>query len=135
METLSREAYRSPFIPPAAGERDCLISRHDLEQLLRQSETEKERGYRNLAVALAVSGGLGVLSTVTSHFGELLSGGLGPVETLFLTLMIATTMASTALAVFFHRRLQRCGLSDLRPLDTHIRERLAAPPDDPRYWP
>ena len=34
--------------PPVRFERDCLVSREELEMLLRENETEKERGYRNL---------------------------------------------------------------------------------------
>ncbi len=34
---------------PAPVERDCVISRRDLEILLHGSETEKEKGYRDLA--------------------------------------------------------------------------------------
>ena len=52
----------------------------------RRSQQEREKGYRNLALAVAGGAGLGVLSTLASHFGDLLTVGLSPAETIFLVL-------------------------------------------------
>ncbi len=118
-------------------DRDCVISRLDLETLLAGTEAERERGYRNLFAGVAAIGALGAVSTVTSHFGELLSVGIGPLESLFLTLLGATTLAASALAAFFHQRVRRSEATDPRLLGNHIRQQLEQPtdPDDPRRWP
>ena len=135
MEATDREIYGSRFLPETGIECDCLISRRDLEILLHGSETERERGYRNLACAIAVGAGLGVSSIVISHFGELLTVGLSPAEAIFLILMLSTAMASSVLAAFFHRRVQRAGASHHRRLNDRIRDQLEAAADDPRHWP
>ena len=137
MEIMNNPSYARWNVDPGF-ERDCVISRHHLEILLQGSQTEKERAYRNLFAGTAAGGGCGALSTLISHFGELFSTGIAPLESLFLTLLIATTMASTALAVFFHHRLHQTGSSEAhRVLERHIREQLEHPtaPDDPRRWP
>ena len=125
--------------PDTGLDRDCVISRHDLEILLQGSETERESAYRNLFAGAALGSGVGTLSVVTSHFGELFSTGIAPLESLFLILLCATAMASTALAIFFHRRVHQTGSSEAhRVLERHIREQLEYPttnPDDPRRWP
>ncbi len=135
MEATEREIYGSGFFPAAGSEGDCLISRRDLEILLHGSETEKEKGYRNLASAVAASAGLGVLSTLTSHFGELWTGGLAPGEAIFLILALSATISSSMLAVFFHHRVQRSGEPDRRLLNDHIRGQLENGDVDPRRWP
>ena len=108
---------------------------YHLEVLLR--ETEKERGYRNVFAGIAASGALGTAGTFASHFGELLTLGIDPLESIFLTLMSAATMASSALAVFFHHRIRQSGPDGARELNEDIRDQLEHPsdPDDPRYWP
>ncbi len=118
--------------------RDCVISRHDLEILLRGAESEKEIGYRNLFAGIAASSGFGILSTIGPRLGELASAGVEPLESILLILLIAVTLASGALAVFFHRRLKVTGAGGAyRVLDRHIRTQLEHPTelDDPRHWP
>lgn len=143
MEATDTDFYGSRFLPETLPGtppetrlgRDCVISRRDLEVLLHGSETEREKGYRNLAGAVTAGAGLGVLSTVISHFGELLTVGLSPAEGIFLVLMLSTTMASSVLAAFFHRRVRRTGAADHQLLNHHIRDQLEAAADDPRRWP
>ncbi len=117
---------------------DCVISRHDLEVLLRGAESEREIGYRNLFAGIATSCGLGMLGMIASHFGEPVSVGADPVESILIILLTAVTLASSALAIFFHRRLQvDSSRGACRKLNRHIREQLEHPaePDDPRRWP
>ena len=134
---MTSESYGCVVASEAGFERDCVISRRDLEILLRGSQTEKERGYRNLFAGIAASGGLGTIGTLASHFGELLTVGIDPLESIFLTLMTAATMASSALAAFFHRRIRQSVPDAARELSDHIREQLEhlSYPDDPRHWP
>ena len=135
MEATDREIYGHGLMTATRLDRECVISRRDLEILLHGSEAERERGYRNLASAIAGGAGLGVASTVISHFGELLTVGLSPAEAIFLILTLSTTLAASVLAVFFHRRLVRTGADDLRLLHHQIRGQLLSDDDDPRHWP
>ena len=133
----SKSHDSSPMLDPGFGG-ECVIARRDLELLLRGAESERELGYRNLSVGIAMSCALGTLSTVVPRFGELVETGAGPVESLLLILLFAATLAASVLAVFFHRRLrtESCRES-YRLLDRHIRSQLDRPvePDDPRHWP
>ncbi len=125
-------------IPDPEFGRDCVISRRDLEILLRSAETEREIGYRNLFGGIAASSGFGTLSTIAPRFGELVSTGVEPLQSILLILLIAVTLASGALAIFFHRRLKVTGAGGAyRILDRHIRAQLEHPVelDDPRHWP
>lgn len=138
---MTREAHSVAMPDPKFDrdrDRDCVISRHDLEILLRGAESEREIGYRNLFVGVAASSGFGILSTMLPRFGELISVGIGPLQSMLLILLIAVTLASGALAIFFHRRLRTAGVSEAyRVLDRHIRTQLEHPAelDDPRHWP
>ncbi len=134
---MNREAHGAATPDPEFG-RDCVISRHDLEILLRGAESEREIGFRNLFAGVAASSGFGILATVAPHFGELVSAGLGPLQSILLILLSAVTLASGALALFFHQRLRTAGVSEAhRILDGHIRAQLEHPAelDDPRHWP
>ena len=117
---------------------DCLVSRQELEMLLRESETEKEKGYRNLFAGVAACGAFGTVSTVTAHYGELFKTGMHPLESAFLILMVSATMASTALAVFFHGRVRKAETGAARRVIAQgfaDQLELASDPDDPRHWP
>ncbi len=135
---MSSEARVGATIPDPGFGHDCLISRRDLEILLRGAESEREIGYRNLFAGIAVSSGFGTASTIAPHFGELISSGTPPVTSILLILLTAVTLASGALAVFFHRRLRETDSRGAhRLLDHHIRAQLEEPAelDDPRRWP
>ena len=135
MEATNTEIFGpTRFVPESGSGRDCVISRRDLEILMHGSEIEREKGHRNLASAVAGGAGLGVASTLTSHFGELLTVGLPPAETLFLVLMLSTTMASGVMAVFFHRRVRRAGAGHRR-LNEQIRDQLDTAEEDLLHWP
>ena len=117
---------------------DCVISRGDLEMLLRGAESEREIGYRNLFAGIAISCGFGTFSAVAPRFSELASTGAQPLESLLLILLSAGTLAAGTLALFFHRRLRIAGPHSVnRVLDRHIRAQLEEPAelDDPRHWP
>ncbi len=134
---MSSETLAAALPDPSFGH-ECVISRRDLEILLRGAESERETGYRNLFAGVAVSCGFGILSTIAPRFGELVSIGVEPVESILLILLSAVTLASGILAVFFHRRLRGAGLRGAyRHLDRHIRTQLEQPAeiDDPRHWP
>lgn len=132
---MTREA-QSVATPDSGFGRDCVISRHDLEILLRGAESEREIGYRNLFAGIAASSGIGILSTIAPRFSELVSTGIGPLQAILLILLIAVTLASGALAMFFHRRVASASEA-YRVLDRHIRTQLEHPAelDDPRHWP
>ncbi len=135
---MSGVPHGSAAIPNAGFGGDCVISRRDLEVLLRSAESEREIGYRNFCAGIAVSCGLGLLGTIVPNFGELVSVGADLVESILLILLAAVTLASSALAIFFHRRLRIVGSRRAcRDLHHHIREQLEHPaePDDPRHWP
>ncbi len=135
---MNSEAHAGVAIPDPGFSRDCVISRRELEILLRGAESEREIGYRNLFAGIAASSGFGTLSTIAPRFGELISAGVEPLESMLLILLIAVTLASGALAVFFHRRLRAAGAGEAyRILDRHIRAQLEHPADldDPRHWP
>lgn len=135
---MSSESQGSVAISDPGFGHDCVISRRDLRLLLRGVESEREIGYRNLFAGIAVSCGFGLLSTVAPRFGELVSIGADPVESLLLILLTAATLASGAVAIFFHRRLRVAGSRGAyRVLDHHIRTQLEHPvdTDDPRHWP
>lgn len=125
------------WIRPPAPACDCVISKSDLETLLEGSETERERGHRNLFAGVAAVGALASTGTVVSHLGELLAVGLEPLESLFLTLTLAATLAAGILAGFFHRRVRHRDFDAARILGDQIREQLEHPADpaDPRQWP
>ncbi len=132
------ETHASARIPGAGLGRDCVISRNDLEVLLRGAESEREMGYRNLFTGVAASCGFGTVSVIALHFHERVSVGAEPVEAMLLILLAAVTLASGVLAVFFHRRLRTDGShGTYRLLDRHIRAQLKGPaePNDPRRWP
>ena len=120
-------------------ERNCLISRRDLEDLLQSVEAERETGYRNLFSGIAASCGLGIASTVATRFDALVSAGPTPLESLFLIFLSAGTLAAGALAWFFRQRLLGTGSgNERRALHRHIRERLEqrTEPEGPQgYWP
>ena len=125
-------------IPDPRFRRDCVISQQDFEVLLRAAESEREIGYRNFFAGIAVSSSLGTLSTIASHFDELVSGGIAPMASLLLILLAAVTLASGALATFFYRRLRNdAGHRAYRALDCDLRSQLEQPAelDDPRHWP
>ncbi len=135
---MSSQTQDTGAIPEPGFGHDCVISRHHLEILLRGAESEKEIGYRNLSAGIAISCGFGTLSTIAPHFGELFSIGANLMQSILLILLIATTLASSALAVFFHRRLQVGGSHRAyRLLGRHVRAQLEHPAelDDPRHWP
>ena len=135
---MSHETPAGAAIPERGFGRECVISRHDLEILLRGAESERELGYRNLFIGIAASCGLGILSTIAPRSGELFADGADPVASILLILLTALTLASSALAIFFHRRLQITGSRGVyRLLDRHIRAQLEQPAelDDPRHWP
>ena len=132
-EITSATAIAEPGFRP-----ECIISRQDLELLMRGAESERETGYRNLCTGIAASCGLGILSTVTSNFDQLVSAGTEPLESIFLILLSAVTLASGALAAFFHQRLRTAASRQAhQDLQRQIRERLEdnGAPQDPRYWP
>ncbi len=132
------EMTSATAIPEAGFGSECIISRQDLELLLRGAESERETGYRNLFSGIAASCGLGILSTVTSNFDRLVSAGTDPLESVFLILLSAVTLASGFLAAFFHHRLRSVSPRTAhQDLQRQIRERLedVAAPQDPRYWP
>ena len=60
MEATNRESFEPRFVPETGSERECVISRRDLEILLRGAESERETGYRNLFAGVAVSCGFGL---------------------------------------------------------------------------
>lgn len=134
---INDEAFTKTPHSDRGFERECVISRRDLEVLLRGAESEREIGYRNLSAGVALSSGLGLLSTVAPSLDELLSAGANPMQSLLLILLSAITLASSTLTVFFHRRLQNTGSGAYRLLDRHIRTQLDQPADlsDPRHWP
>ncbi len=139
---MSRQVQAAATIPRPAFERsagsggECIISRQDLELLLRGAESERETGYRNLSAGIAASSGFGTVSTVASNFDQLVAVGTAPMESLFLILLSAVTLASSAIAVFFHQRLQAApSRSAHKALHRQIRERLGDPGADPGYWP
>ncbi len=135
--SVNDEAFAKSTLADRGLERECVISRRDLELLLRGAESERETGYRNLFVGVALSSGFGLLSTIVPHFDELVSAGAKPVESLLLILLSAVTLASSTLAIFFHRRLRSNGSGAYRLLDRHIRTQLEQPEElnDPRHWP
>lgn len=117
---------------------ECVISKRDLELLLRGAESEKEVGYRNLFAGVAGSCGLGLMSTVVPRFGEFAATGFDPLGAALLILLTAVTLASSVLALFFHRRVQLAGArGDFQTLGRTIRAQLDQPlrPEDPRHWP
>ena len=136
---MSNKNQAGVAIPDPGIGHECVISRRDLELLLRSVESEREAGYRNLFAGIAVSCGFGILSTIAPRFGELISGGANAVESILLILLCAVTLASSALAVFFHRRLQTAGSRGAyRKLDHHIRAQLEQPAELEEaacYWP
>ena len=135
---MSSEITSATAIPRPGFGPECLISRQDLELLLRGAESERETGYRNLCAGIAASCGFGILSTVTSNFDRLVSAGTDPLESGFLILLSSVTLASGFLAFFFHQRLRTAApRSAHQDLQRQIRERLedSAVPQDPRYWP
>ncbi|MCP3962098.1 MAG: hypothetical protein GY719_30005 [bacterium] len=106
--------------------------------LLRESETEKEKGYRNLFSGVAACGVFGTLSTVAAHYGELFKTGMHPLESVFLILMVSATMASAALAFFFHGRVRKAETGNARRVLTQgfaDQLELSPDPEDPRHWP
>ncbi len=116
----------------------CLVSRHDLEILLASNRAEPEEAQRNLFAGIAVSSGFGCLGILASHFGELFSVGIGPIESFFLVVLIATTLAATALTIFFQQRVRQAGTSEAdRVLRWHLQDQIDQPPElaDPRRWP
>ncbi len=138
---MNGETHGNAGIPDPGSGGECVISRRDLEILLQSAESEREIGYRNLSTGIAVSCGFGTLCTITPRSGELASVGADPLEAVLLILLTAVTLASSALATFFHRRLRGAGSHGAhRVLNRHIREQLDQPvepvePADPRRWP
>ncbi len=115
------------------------ISRHDFEQLLEGNEREIDRGHRSLFLGAAASGGLGVSSLLAHVLAE------GSLPLLLGIVLASVTLATGALAIFFHRR---AGSGDSREshrlLIEEVRQQLRlmhaitplqVSPEDPRYWP
>ena len=135
---MNSVGYGSVVSRPSERFEGCTISKQDWEILIRGRELEKEKSYRNLFLGIAASCGFGTLSTVASHFDQLLSVGLPLLESAFLLLMLSAALAAGALSAFFHRRISdREPDRALRLLDESIRDRLEHPdnPYDPRQWP
>ncbi len=134
---LNDEAFANSARPDRGFERECVISRRDLELLLRGAESEREIGYRNLFTGVAITSVFGLLGTIAPHFDDFVSVGANPVESVLLIMLSAVTLASSTLAVFFHRRLRNSGSGAYQLLDRHIRTQLERPADlnDPRQWP
>ena len=135
---MERESLGVLAEPRMRFESDWLVSRQELEMLLQESETEKERGYRNLFGGIAACGAFGTFSTVAAHFNQVLETGMHPLESIFLILMIAAAMASGALAAFFHQRVRQAESGRSRRfLPGNLSEQLESAPDpaDPRQWP
>ncbi len=130
-------SYASSSQTDLGSESACFVSRHDLEILLASQRAEPEKAQRNLFTGIAASSGFGCLGILTSHFRDLFTVGIGPIESFFLVVLIATTLASTALAVFFQQRLGQTGTSEAhRVLQWHLQDQIDRPsPTDPRQWP
>ncbi len=135
---MTSQLTSSIAIPEAGIAPECIITRQDLELLLRGAESEREAGYRNLCTGIAASCGFGIASTVSSNFQQWAVTGIDPLESVFLILLSAVTLASGFLAAFFHQRLRGASSrSAHQDLHRQIRERLAGggAAEDLGHWP
>ncbi len=106
-------------------EHGVVISRQDFHLLQEAKEQNADRGYRNLFAGIAASGSFALLGSLLSLFN---GRSNSPLESVFLTLIAAGTIATASLAIIFHLKARNAKLrKSYQELIDRIRKQLRPP--------